>query len=136
MCAQILLGLIFVAVPAHEISPQQKFLLVRYLQIFLLYTLIGNQLETPTSCLSQAFGMEHGGVPRKRKPFVRFTEYQLSELKKRFKSDPYIKGIEKELMAKNLGTTQTAVQRWFKVEHMKLKRNLPNEASNVTVVTA
>ena len=80
--------------------------------------------------------MEHERVPRKRKPTVRFTDYQLSELKKRFKSDPYIKGIEKELIAKNLGTTQTAVQRWFKVERMKLKRNLANEASNVTVVTA
>ena len=79
--------------------------------------------------------MEHERVPRKRKPTVRFTEYQLSELKKRFKIDPYIKGREKELMAKNLDTTQTAVTNWFNVERMKLKRNLSNEACNVTVLT-
>ena len=45
----------------------------------------------------------------KRASSSRFTEYQLSKLN-RFKSDPFIKGKEKELLAKNLGTTMTAVK--------------------------
>ena len=81
--------------------------------------------------------MEHGGVPRKRKALVRFTDYQLSELEKRFKGDPYIKGIEKELVAKNLGTTQAALTAWFYLKRRQT-RQLANEAtcSNATVVTA
>ena len=81
--------------------------------------------------------MEHGGVlgKRPRKSQSRFTEYQLAELEKRFKIDPYIKGMEKELMAENLGTTQAAVANWFDVRRRR-KRRLASEASNATVVTA
>ena len=78
--------------------------------------------------------MEHEGVSCKRS-YSRFTEYQLSELEKRFKIDPYIKGMEKVLMAENLGSTQTAVAEWFRSKR-KRKRRLANEASNATVVIA
>ena len=74
---------------------------------------LGKHSEAPTTCLSQVSGTEHRGVLGKRTPQSRFTEYQLSELKKRFKSDPYITGVEKELMAKNLGTTTIAITNWF-----------------------
>ena len=77
--------------------------------------------------------MEHGRVPRKRRTTVELTEYQLSELEKRFKSDPYIKGAEKELMAKNLGITKVLVEKWFHYERRR-KRNLAKEASNATVI--
>ena len=80
--------------------------------------------------------MEHGGVSRKRKPPFRFTEYQLSELRKRFKSDPYITGIEKELLANHLGITLTAVKNWFKRERLRLNGSRASEASNVTIVPA
>ena len=97
-------------------------IVAHYSAICTLYMyIIGNQLETPTSCLSQAFGMDYGGVSRKRKAHFRFTEYQLSELRKRFKSDPHLTGIEKELIAKNLGTTQSSVNSWFKSESLRLK---------------
>ena len=78
--------------------------------------------------------MEHEGVSCKRR-YSRFTEYQLSELEKRFKIDPYIKGMEKVLIAENLGSTQTAVAEWFSSKR-KRKRRLANEASNATVVIA
>ena len=95
---------------------------------------IGKHFESSTTSLSQVFGMEHGGCPRKRTAYCRFTEYQLSEMKKRFKSDPHIKGIEKQLMAKNLGISMTALADWFKAQR-KLERKLANEVSNATIVT-
>ena len=79
----------------------------------------------------------HSGVPRKRAGFYsQFTELQLSELEKKFKSDPHIKGIEKELLANNLGITLSAVANWFSCKRRKLKRHLSNEVRNATVVTA
>ena len=84
--------------------------------------------------MSQVSGMEYGGVPRKRKKRFQFTEYQRFELEKKFKSDPYIKGIEKKRMAENLGITMTALTNWFKT-HRRLERNLANEVSNATIVT-
>ena len=79
--------------------------------------------------------MEHGGVPRKRRNTVEFTEYQLSELEKRFKIDPYIQGVEKELMANNLGITKAVVANWFNSERRR-ERNLAKKASNATVINA
>ena len=96
---------------------------------------LGKHSETSTSCLSQVSGMEHGRVPCKRRRTFKLTEYQLSEFEKRFKSDPYIKGVEKELMANNLGITKTLVSNWFIYER-RLKRNIAKEASNATVINA
>ena len=96
---------------------------------------LGKRFEAPTTFLSQVSETEHGGVLGKRTKASRFTEYQLSEMKKRFKRDPNIKGIEKELMVKNLGITQTAVTNWFSRKR-RLERNLVNTARNATVVTA
>ena len=78
----------------------------------------------------------HKVVPCKRRTSSQFTDYQLSALKKRFKSDQYIKGKEKILLAKNLGISPTAVRIWFNLERRKLKRHLANKASNATGVTA
>ena len=76
------------------------------------------------------------GLPCKRTSTSRYTEHQVSELKKRFKSDPYIKGIEKEKMAKNLGITQKAIKDWFFSQRVRLKRGLANKYGNGTVETA
>ena len=92
--------------------------------------------EAQATCLSQVSVQEQRGVPLKRRNPSRLTDYQVSELKKRFKSDQYIKGIEKELLAKNLGITQTAVKDWFYLERLRLKQNLAKGASNATVVPA
>ena len=78
--------------------------------------------------------MEHGEVSCTRH-YNRFSEYQLSELEKRFEIDPYIKGMEKKMMAENLGTTQAVVEEWFSGKR-KRKRRLAKKASNATVVTA
>ena len=78
--------------------------------------------------------MEHGEVSSIRS-YVRFTEYQLSELEKRFKIDPYIKGMEKELMAENLGTSQSAIEEWFSGK-CKRRRKLAKKVSNATILTA
>ena len=78
----------------------------------------------------------HKGVLCKRTSSYRFNEHQLSELKKRFKSDPYITGIEKELMAKNLGITQKAIKDWFYFKRSRLRQLLGSKYSNTTVVTA
>ena len=106
---------------------------------FLLYTInncfIGKHFEPSTTSLSQASEMDRGGGPCKRSSSFRFTEYQLCELKKRFKSDPHIKGIEKQLMAKNLGITVSSLANWFKVQR-RLDRNLATEVSNATIGTA
>ena len=94
---------------------------------------IGKHSESSTGCLSQVSGMRLGGGPIKRASTFRFSEFQLSELKKRFKSDPHIKGIEKELMAKNLGISVTSLKNWFEAQR-KLERNLPNKVRNATIV--
>ena len=74
---------------------------------------IGKYSESPTTCLSPVSETEHRGVLGKRTTQTWFTQYQLSELKKEFKSDPYITGVEKKMMAKNLGITQARVANWF-----------------------
>ena len=73
------------------------------------------------------------GLPCKRTTTSRFTEHQLFQLKKRFKSDPYIKGMEKKLIAKNLSVTQTAIKDWFYLERLRLQQPLANKDSNATV---
>ena len=96
---------------------------------------IDKLFETPTTCLSKVFEMEHRVAPRKRTRKFQFTEYQLSKLKKRFRRSPYIKGKEKELMAKDLGIPQNSVLSWFLYQR-RVKQRLASEASNATVVTA
>ena len=96
-------------------------------------TFLGEDFEAPTTSFSQVSKTEHRGVPCRRASSSRFTEYQLSELNKRFKSDPYIKGVEKEFLAKNLDITLTAVENYFYLERKRLKRHLANQASNATV---
>ena len=91
--------------------------------------------EASAACLSQTLETGHEGFLRKRTASSRFTEHQLFELKKRFKSHPYITGKEKQLMAENLGTTQAAVTNWFCTER-KLRRKFVNKARNATVATA
>ena len=78
--------------------------------------------------------MEYGAVPRKRARPFHFTEYQLSAMEKKFKKDPHIKGIEKKLMAKNLGITPIALANWFSAQRY-LERKLANEINNATIVT-
>ena len=92
--------------------------------------------QAQATCLSQVSEPEQRRVQWKKRPPTRLTDYQVSELKKRFKSDQYIKGIEKELLAKNLGITQTTVKDWFYWERLRRKRKLAKEASNATVVPA
>ena len=78
----------------------------------------------------------HKGVHCQKKYTYQLTDYQLSELKKRFQSDPYIKSEEKKLLAKNLGITPYTVAFWFSLQRMMPNRNLADEARNVTVATA
>ena len=94
---------------------------------------LDEHFEAQATSFSQVSKAEHKGVPSKRASSSRFTEYQLSELNKRFKSDPYIKGTDKELFAKNLGITMATVKSWFCRERKRLKQCLANEASNATV---
>ena len=105
---------------------------------FVIHTInnwfIGKHFKSLTTCLSQVSGMEHGGGPRKRASTFRFTEYQLCELTKRFKVDPYIKQTEKQLMARNLGIKLSSITNWFK-EQRRPEQNLANEVSNATIVT-
>ena len=75
---------------------------------------------------------EHRGVLCKRRACSRFSDHQLSEMKKRFKQDPHIKGMEKELMAKTLGITKLQVTNWF-IQERRRKRKLVNKAMNGTV---
>ena len=70
-------------------------------------------MYVPTACMNQVSETEQKRISRKRKFRTGFSEYQLSEMKKRFKSDPYIKGMEKELMAKNLGISLSSLSNWF-----------------------
>ena len=93
---------------------------------------IDKHLETPTTCLIKVSETEHRGVPHKGTDEFPFTEYQLSKLKKRFRSSPYIQGKKKRLLAKDLGIPQNSVLSWFRYQR-SLKRRLANEASNGTV---
>ena len=97
-------------------------------------TPIGQLFKATTTILNQVSEIEHGGVPRKRTTTSRFTENQLSILKKRFRNDPYIKKPERELFAKYLGVTQNAIDNWFQKERVRQKRYLANEACNATVL--
>ena len=60
--------------------------------------------------------------PHKRKLRSSFTDYQLSELTKRFKASPYIKGQEKKSMARNLGLSTQSIRLWFSHERERLQR--------------
>ena len=55
------------------------------------------------------------------------SNYQLSELTKRFKSDPYLTGVEKELMGKHLGISPGSLQNWF-----ARKRRVEKEANELS----
>ena len=96
---------------------------------------IDKHFKTPTTCLSNGSETEHRVVPHKGTDDIPFTKYQLSKLKRRFRSGQYIKGREKELLAKDLGIPQNSLLSWFRYQR-SLKRRLTNEASNATVVTA
>ena len=62
-----------------------------------------------------------------RKHGPRLSKYQLSELMKRFQSDPYIKGQDKELIAKNLGLSKRRLAKWFERQRfLRLKQNKNN----------
>ena len=93
---------------------------------------IDKHFETPTTCLSNGPEMEHKVVPRKGTDNKSYTKYQLSKLKRRFRSCPYIQGKEKELLAKDLGIPQNSVLSWFRYQR-SLMQCLANEASNATV---
>ena len=67
--------------------------------------------------------MEKERIECKRSGGTVFTEYQLSELKKRYKVDQYIQGKEKEAMAKSLGISKSRVSYWFKYMRQKEKKN-------------
>ena len=79
---------------------------------------------------------DHRRDPCKRTTSSRFNKDQLSELKKRFKSGRYLKKGEKELIAKNIGVTMTAVENWFCWERRRQRQHLANEANNATEVTS
>ena len=61
-------------------------------------------------------------ISRKRLFSTRLNEFQLSELKKRYKMDPYIKGVEKECMARNLGISPTRIELWFSQRRRKERK--------------
>ena len=88
---------------------------------------IDNLFETPTTGLSNVSEIEHRVVPHNATDYFLLTEYQLSKLKHRFRSNPCIQGKEKELMAKDLGISQCSVLYWFH-RHRSLKRHLASQA--------
>ena len=82
------------------------------IHLLLNKTSLDKNSEAPTTSISQVSKTQHRRVPCKRASPSRLTEYQLCELKKRFKSDACIKGVEKELLAKSFGITQSAARNW------------------------
>ena len=67
----------------------------------------------------------HQDNPRKRRVSKRLNEFQLSELRKRYKMDSHIKGVEKERMARNLGISPSKVANWFnKRRRLQCKESL------------
>ena len=81
----------------------------------------GEHFQAPKTHLSQVSETEQKSVHGKRTATFRFTEHQLSVLKKRFKSDRYITGEEKKLMAETLGVTQDKVQNWFYTQRKRIR---------------
>ena len=72
--------------------------------------------DTSTDCSSTLSHTGHEGNPRKkpRSGYTGFTEYQFSELTKRYKMNPYIQRMEKEWMSKNLGLSLRCIGHWFR----------------------
>ena len=70
--------------------------------------------EMTTDCSRTMSDTEQERISRKRPISTLLTEFQLSELKKRYKMSPYIKGEEKKTMARNLGITLTRIENWFR----------------------
>ena len=70
---------------------------------------------------------EQERISRKRRSYTRLTEYQRFELNKWYEMNPYLKGKEKEAMARNLGITIRYIENWFKRrrrwEKMKRERH-------------
>ena len=66
------------------------------------------EIVTDFSMLLSDTGLK--GIPCKRS----FSDYQLSELRKRYKSHPYVVGVEKQAMCKRLGISKRQIENWFK----------------------
>ena len=78
--------------------------------------------DTSSDCLRSPSDSGQQDIPRKRTLSSRLSEFQLSELTKRYKLDPYIKGAEKELMSRHLGITPSRVQIWFSERRKKERK--------------
>ena len=85
--------------------------------------------EAPTTCSSEVSETEQRVVPCNKRKHFELTEDQLSKLKKRFTISQYIKGKEKELMAKDLGIPQTSVLSWFRHQRNLKRLQLANKAT-------
>ena len=68
--------------------------------------------STDSSSIQSSTG--HKTIPNKRKLYSRLTQFQLSELNKRFKMNPYLTGEEKESMSRNLDISMNRLAIWFK----------------------
>ena len=82
------------------------------------------QLHTESSSTLTQIGQRLNAL--KRKCPTTFTECQLAELRKWFKSSPYIEGEEKTLLARNLGISTERVKSWFTRER-KIQKKKANE---------
>ena len=78
--------------------------------------------DTSSDCLRTPSDSGHKANPRKRQYSSRLNEFQLSELNKRYKMDPYIKGAEKECMARNLGISRSRITFWFSERRKKERK--------------
>ena len=63
-------------------------------------------------------------VPKPKRMYpVILTDYQESELMKRYQMSPYMRGKEKELLSRNLGLSERRVASWF-TEKRRLARRM------------
>ena len=72
----------------------------------------------------------------KRKCWTRFTEYQLHELRKRFKINPFIVGHEKTSLSRKLGLSTQSVKSWFKTERIKCQKANETDQGKQTSIYA
>ena len=79
------------------------------------------RIKILTDCSRPLADMKKDTIGSKRSHSTGFSEYQLIELRKRYKVDPYIKGKEKEAMAKSLGISMQKLFHWFKNKRQREK---------------
>ena len=77
--------------------------------------------DASSACLRAPSDSGKEETPSKRPRPIELNEFQVSELRKRYKIDPHINGVEKAMLSKYLGISPHRIAIWFAKQRSKGK---------------